>query len=70
MENKEVEIVNYNVICYYWCRHPLINWKFECNCKEKYWFDAIDLKIYARDVLNKMYMQEITEQEKRDFYLI
>jgi len=67
-DKKEVQ-ANYNVICEYWNSHPLRFWKFNCECKEKYWFEAIDLKIYARDVLNKMYMQDITEQERRNCYL-
>jgi hypothetical protein len=67
MENNET--YKYNVICEYWNRHPLINWKFTCNCKDKYKFEAIDLKVYMRDVLGKIYIQDITEEQKRDCYL-
>ena len=67
MENNET--YEYNVICDYWNRHPLINWQYVCNCKDKYKFEAIDLKIYMRDVLDKIYIQDVTEEQKRDCYL-
>lgn len=59
---------NYKVICDYWNKHDLINWWYSCDCYQKYWFFAIDFKIYMRDKYWIMYMQDTTEGHKREFY--
>ena len=56
---------NYNIICEYWNKHQLINWWYNCDCYQKYWFFAIDLKQWAKDNKKSMYMQDLTEDDKR-----
>lgn len=56
----------YMVICEYWNKHPLINWWIQCDCYQKYWFFSIDLKQWAKDNNKSMYMQDLTEDDKRE----
>jgi hypothetical protein len=60
-----MENYNYNVICDYWNRHPMINWKFNCNCESRYWVDPIDIKLYLKH-LWKRYTKDLTETEKME----
>lgn len=69
MENEKTIEVWYNVICWYWNKHPMKYWKFECNCREKYWFSEMDLKIWAHKNNKSIYMQDLTEDDKRQCYL-
>ena len=66
MENKETTQIEYNVICSYGNRHELINWGFNCDCYQKYWFLSMDLMIWARDNWKSMYMADLTEDDKRN----
>ena len=65
---KEKNIWNswYKVFCEYWNKHDLINWWFACDCFQKYWFYAIDLKIWAKNNNKPMYMQDLSEDDKRE----
>lgn len=65
MENKETTETEYKVICWYWNKHDLKYWKYKCDCKNKYWFSEIDLKIRAWKNNKSMYMQDLTENDKR-----
>jgi len=67
---KEYSNAKYKVICDYWNKHDLINWQYNCDCKEKYWFSALDFKIYMRDKYWIIYMQDTTDDHKREFYLL
>lgn len=58
----------YVVICDYWNRHSLINWKFDCDCEDKYKFTSIWLQDFAYKKYWKMYPQDITEDMKREYY--
>lgn len=57
---------NYNVVCDYWNRHTMINWEFKCDCQKKYWFTSTDLKLWAQNNNKTIYMQNLTEEDKRE----
>ena len=63
--HKQVSNSKYKVICDYWNRHDLINWEFNCDCFQKYWFSSIDLKTWAKNNNKSLYMQDLTEDDKR-----
>lgn len=59
----------YKVICDYWNKHDLINWWYNCDCFQKYWFYAIDLKQWAKDNKKSMYIQDLSIEDKRQCYI-
>lgn len=63
-KEKKISASNYKVICYYWNKHNIINWKFHCDCEIKYWFSAIDFKIWANENWKSIYMQDLTEEDR------
>jgi len=60
----------YTMICWFWDKHPLINWKFECDWKTKYNFTEIELKTFAIEKYWIIYPQDITIEMKRELYNI
>ena len=60
---------NYNAICEYWNRHPLINWKINCDCYQNYWYYWFELKIYVCQKYWIIYPQDITPEHRKEFYL-
>ena len=57
------------VICDYWNKHPLVNWSMQCDCKKSYWYEAIDLKLFAKAKYNIIYPLDITSDIRKEFYL-
>lgn len=56
----------YKVICWYWNKHDLINGRMDCDCYTKYWFLSIDLRSWAKDNKKSIYIQDLTEDDKRE----
>ena len=67
--HKEVTNAKYNVICDYWNKHPLVNWTIRCDCKKNYWYEAIELKLFAKAKYNIIYPWDITSDIRKEFYL-
>lgn len=57
------------VICDYWNKHTLINWSMQCDCKKSYWYEAIELKLFAKAKYNIIYPLDITGDIRKEFYL-
>lgn len=60
----------YKVICDYWNKHDLINWKYNCDCKNNYWYYWFELKMYVWKKYWIIYPQDITPEMRKEFYLV
>lgn len=77
MEKKETIQGSYIAICDLWKKHPIINWKFNCNCLELMWINSFDvipaLKMmwfiieYKADITDEMRQKLYVEVRKTDF---
>jgi len=63
-KEKNISNLNYSIICNYWNRHNIVNWKFYCDCETKYWFSWLDLKVWANENNKSIYMQDLNEEDK------
>lgn len=69
-QEREFSWAKYNVICDYWNRHPIQNWKYNCDCKNNYWYYGFELKIFVSQKYWIIYPQDITPEHRKEFYLI
>lgn len=69
-QEREFSWAKYNVICDYWNRHPIQNWKYNCDCKNNYWYYWFELKMFVSQKYWIIYPQDITPEHRKEFYLV
>lgn len=69
-EFKEKDFWNakYTVVCDYWVRHNVYDWKFDCNCIKKRWYLSTEFKFYMIRNKWKLYPNDYTESDRTEFY--
>lgn len=59
----------YKVICEYWSRHELINWKYTCNCCTQFWYSHFKLQEFCEKKYKVNYPSMITSEMRKEFYI-